>query len=283
MPRGCSSRRWHTRCAKCTVGRVTDSAKIGRRFGRLARVDWAQAITVLIVLVITGITAAVSYEHEYQLARRNGQDAWVSALLPVTVDGMVLVASVVLLWASSRGVRRPFRPLAVLLAGIGATIGANLGSGVTAAWLRPAVAASSGVALVLSGDVLMWFIGRRRKLIKGEQDQPGFRHRCPPPPLTLAEWVPLARAELKRLGLPAGDVALAAAMCTKRYQIEKASAPSPIDAAPAAGPPAVPPVVTPPGQPEDAPAAGLPRPASSAAGQTPPRAPATANGQVRGG
>jgi hypothetical protein len=45
---------------------------------------------------------------------------------PFTVDGMILGASVVILWAASQGIRRPLRPIAVLVVGIGATIAANL-------------------------------------------------------------------------------------------------------------------------------------------------------------
>ena len=123
-------------------------------------------VTLFTVAAITGITAAISYDHEYQLARHHGQTAWVSSLLPFTVDGMILGASVVLVWAASNGIRRPLRPLGVLLVGIAATIGANLAAGLGDGWLGAAVSAWSGLALILISDVAMWLTGELRKLAR---------------------------------------------------------------------------------------------------------------------
>ena len=60
--------------------------------------------------VIPLIIAAVSYYHEYQLAYRNGQPHWAPALLPFTVDGLVLAAGIAMLWGMANGIRRPWRP-----------------------------------------------------------------------------------------------------------------------------------------------------------------------------
>jgi Protein of unknown function (DUF2637) len=196
------------------------------------RGGWAPGVTYLIVLAMTGITAAVSYQHEYQLAYRNGQAPWVSSLLPFTVDGMILVASVALLWAGSQGIRRPVRPLAVLAVGIGATIAANLAAGLGHGWLGAAVSAWCGVAVVLVADVAFWMLGTRRKLASGEPLHPVADCGCPPLPLTLAEWAPLARAGLEAQGRPHGEQALADAMATTRHQVKLALAPK--DAPPAA-------------------------------------------------
>jgi hypothetical protein len=122
------------------------------------------AVTYLTVSVICLITAAVSYEHEYQLAYGNGQVWWVSAALPFTVDGMILAASVVLLWAGSHGIRRPLRPVCVLLAGIAATIAANLAAGIGDGWLGATVSAWSGFALIATSDVAMWMAAAVRRL-----------------------------------------------------------------------------------------------------------------------
>ncbi|MGH3125569.1 MAG: DUF2637 domain-containing protein [Streptosporangiaceae bacterium] len=198
-----------------------------------ARQPWARAtvgITLATVAIITGITAAVSYEHEYQLARRHGQAPWVSSLLPFTVDGMILGASVVLVWAASVGIRRPWRPLAVLLAGIGATIGANLASGIGDGWLGAAVAAWSGLALILISDVAMWVTGTLRTLAAGDDPRPAAACSCPPPPMSLTEALPLAQARLKELGEASGQQALADRFLVTRHQVRAAlveSSPAP--------------------------------------------------------
>lgn len=225
------------------------------------RQRWAwvvPGVTYLTVLAMTAIAAAVSYEHEYQLAHRNGQAPWVSSLLPFTVDGLILAASVTVLWAAGNGIRRPLRPLAVLAVGIGATIAANLAAGLGHGWLGAAVSAWCGVSVVLVADVAFWMLGARRKLASGEPSRPADDCSCPPVPLDLAEWVPLARARLSGFGLPHGEQELANRMATTRHQVKLALAAS------------------------DAAAAVPPRPGASG-GPPLPSAMAGANGQVHGG
>ena len=110
----------------------------------------AEQVFLAVIFSVVGagmcITSAVSYEHEYVLARANGQVRWVAALVPFTLDGMILVAGAALLWAAMygvRGLRRLWQPGGVMLAGIAATIAANYYSDVRVAWLGPAVSASS--------------------------------------------------------------------------------------------------------------------------------------------
>lgn len=194
---------------------------------------WTLAVTIvtfLTVFAITAITAAVSYEHEYELARHNGQVPWVSSVLPFTVDGMILGASVVLLWAGAQGIRHPARPLAVLLVGISATIAANLASGWSFGWLGAAVSAWSGFALIMMSDVGMWLTAKRRELAGGVQLQRDVNCSCPPPPTSLAEAVPAARAALKAAGLPHGEEVLADRFGTTRHQLRKVLV-APVDVA----------------------------------------------------
>lgn len=192
------------------------------------RRDWSGptvAVVMFAVAVITGITAAVSYQHEYELARHHGQAPWVSTLLPFTVDGMILGASVVIVWAASVGIRRPWRPLAVLVVGIAATIGANLASGIGDGWLGAGVSAWAGIALIMISDVAMWLMGTLRALASGDGPQPGADRPRPAPPMTLAELLPLAREELKRRGEPAGEQALADRFGVSRHQVRSALSP----------------------------------------------------------
>src|SRR5258708_7668367 len=157
---------------------------------------WERAAVFAVVTVIAVFTMAISYEHEFVLARRNGQVTWVAGLLPFSVDGMLLVASVAIYWAAGHGIVRPLRPMATGAVGIAATIAANMFSDLRFWWLGPAVAASSGLSLVLVGDVAYWLgWGQREGAAGGPLQRTGNFSGLPPPP-SLAQPAPLPRAAL---------------------------------------------------------------------------------------
>lgn len=191
--------------------------------------DWpAERAFLAVIFAVVGvgmiITSAVSYEHEYVLARANGQVRWVSALVPFTLDGMIFVAGAALLWAAMYGVRgfsRLWQPGGVMLAGIAATIAANYYSDVREEWLGPAVSASSGVAVVLMSAVAFWLLGEVRKQVRGDDPQPAADCSCPPPPLSVAEALPLARARLKDAGEQYGEQALADRFGVTRHVVRQ--------------------------------------------------------------
>lgn len=202
---------------------------------RTASRDWtAERVFLALIFTVVGagmlITSAVSYEHEYVLARANGQVRWVAALVPFTLDGMIFVAGAALLWAAMYGVRgwsRLWQPGGVMLAGIGATIAANYYSDVREAWLGPAVSASSGVAVVLMSAVAFWLLGEVRRQSRGDEPVAPRGHACPPPPLTVAEALPLARAWLRDAGEPYGEQALADRFAVTRHIARQAITPRP--------------------------------------------------------
>lgn len=202
---------------------------------RLARAAWGQVqqhpvltTVVGIVGVVGAFTGATSYGHERQLAATNGQAGWAACLIPFAVDGMVVAASIVLLWASWQGIRgfwRLARPRAWLAVGMGATIAANYFSDLRFWWLGPAVSASCGVSLVIISDITFWLLGEQRKLTKPDQPETAAACACPPPPLSLAEAVPLARAALQERLEPHGEQALADRFGTTRHEIRKVLSP----------------------------------------------------------
>lgn len=49
-----------------------------------------------------------SYQHQYELAIRHGQTHWVAGLLPFSVDGMIVSATLVLWYAAWHGHPRPW-------------------------------------------------------------------------------------------------------------------------------------------------------------------------------
>src|SRR5258708_39777416 len=117
---------------------------------------WGGAAVFAVAPVLAVFTMAISYEHEFVLARRNGQVTWVAGLLPFSVDGMLLVASVAIYCAAGHAIVRPLRPMATGAVGIAATIAATMFSDLRIWWLGPAVAASSGLSLGLVRAVAHW-------------------------------------------------------------------------------------------------------------------------------
>ena len=194
-----------------------------------ARADWDRITAVVpqvISLTVVGagmiIVSAISYQHEYELARHNGQAPWVSTLLPFTLDGVIFVSGVALLWAALsrvRGWRRLWQPRGVLAVGMVTTIAANLFSDYRLKWLGPAVSASSGVALVLMSAVAFWLVAEQRKIARGDDPQPEAGHVCPPPPVSLAEALPLAKGELRDRGQMHGEQALADGFLVTRHVV----------------------------------------------------------------
>jgi hypothetical protein len=204
------------------------------------RRDWsAERVFLGVIFAVVGagmmIASAVSYQHEYVLARANGQVRWVAALVPFTLDGMIFVSGGALLWAAMNGVsgfRRLLVPGGVMAVGIGVTIAANYYSDVRAHWLGPAVSASAGVAVVLMSAVAFWLLGEVRKVARGDDPRLASVHSCPPPPLTAAEALPLARAHLRDIGEKFGEEALAERFAVTRHVVRTALTPTPPEPSP---------------------------------------------------
>ncbi len=53
--------------------------------------------TAAVVCAVAAVAAVVSYSHIYGLGRAHGQDGTAARLLPLSVDGLILAASLVLL------------------------------------------------------------------------------------------------------------------------------------------------------------------------------------------
>lgn len=83
-------------------------------------------ISTLSVIVLAGIAAVISYKHMYQLVLRYGETSWTAALLPISVDGMIVVASMSLLVDSRQGHRSGLLPWMLLVLGSTASLAANV-------------------------------------------------------------------------------------------------------------------------------------------------------------
>jgi hypothetical protein len=81
------------------------------------------------VVGLAGVAGAISYSHMAELARLHGEVGWRSHAFPVSVDGIEVVASLVLLAHRRAGTRAGWLPWAALLAGTAASVAANVAVG----------------------------------------------------------------------------------------------------------------------------------------------------------
>ncbi|KAB2344174.1 DUF2637 domain-containing protein [Actinomadura rudentiformis] len=83
-------------------------------------------ITTVGVVLLAAIAAVISYRHMYLLVRRHGETSWTAVLLPLSVDGMIAVASMSLLADSRQGRRSGLLPWTLLVLGSAASLAANV-------------------------------------------------------------------------------------------------------------------------------------------------------------
>jgi hypothetical protein len=114
--------------------------------------------TALAVATVAAVAPVISYRHAYELVSTHGETGLTARLLPFTVDGLILAASMLILDANRR--QQPVPPLArwCLGAGILATIGANLAHGLGHGPIGALVSAWPALALAGSFELLMTLI-----------------------------------------------------------------------------------------------------------------------------
>jgi Protein of unknown function (DUF2637) len=86
---------------------------------------WVRVCTVTAVVVVAGVAAVVSYAHMRHLAELAGE-AWRADILPLSVDGLLVAASLVLLVRRKAGRRAGLLPWVGLLLGVAASLVANV-------------------------------------------------------------------------------------------------------------------------------------------------------------
>jgi hypothetical protein len=78
------------------------------------------------VAALAGIAGAISYSHMRELAAAHGETGWQAHTFPLSVDGIEIVASLVLLADRRTGRRSGWLPWAALAAGTTASLAANV-------------------------------------------------------------------------------------------------------------------------------------------------------------
>ncbi|MFE1396962.1 DUF2637 domain-containing protein [Nocardiopsis dassonvillei] len=115
---------------------------------------WSRWVTIAAVLLLAGIAAVVSYSHMYELALRHGEPEWRAALFPLSVDGMIVGASMTLLSDARHGRKGSLLPWTLLIVGSGASLAANVAVADPTMWSR-IIHAWPSFALIGAYELLM--------------------------------------------------------------------------------------------------------------------------------
>jgi len=129
---------------------------------------WAtRATTVAAVLLVATVAAVVSYEHMREVADRAGEQ-WRAWLLPLSVDGLVVAASMALLTRRRAGLPGGRLAWCALLGGVGASLAANIAAAEPTATAR-VVAAWPALAFAVAFELLLQ---QRREPVVDPVDDP---------------------------------------------------------------------------------------------------------------
>ena len=116
-----------------------------------------RVLAAAVVLAVAAFAAIVSYSHIFELGSHHGQDGTAARLLPLSVDGLIAAASLVMLHAARRKLPVPQLARWMLGLGVAATVAANVEYGMPFGWLAAVVSAwprwrSSGASRWRSGS-----------------------------------------------------------------------------------------------------------------------------------
>ena len=115
--------------------------------------SWAGQICAL---VVAGVAAYSSYAHQRQFALDGGADPLAAALWPLSVDGLVILASIGLLKNRSRpDLRARCATHLAFVLGIAVSLAANIAAAPSFAWQPIVVAGWPALALLLAVELVM--------------------------------------------------------------------------------------------------------------------------------
>lgn len=123
---------------------------------------WIQRLTASVVMAVAAFAAIVSYSHIYDLARGHGQAGIDARLLPLSVDGLIASASLVLLYEARQKRSAPGLARWMLALGVAATVAANIAYGLPFGPLGSIVSAWPAVAFIGSVEMATAMVRRCR-------------------------------------------------------------------------------------------------------------------------
>lgn len=122
------------------------------------------AMTVSVTLVAC-VAGWLSYKHGTDVVARYGnEDPAATNMFVLTIDGLLVAASLTHLWAARYQLKVPLLARFALVLGISASLSANIFHGLSHGPISGVIAAWPAIALVVSYELLMWLVRRGREL-----------------------------------------------------------------------------------------------------------------------
>lgn len=148
-----------------------DSARTARPARSSTRRDGKQVAGLIVLALVAGLAATASYIHMEELAFRHGQ-GWLSYLYPLSVDGMILSASLVIV-SNDRNTRgKPVLAWMALFGGVLASLAANVASALPDPTSR-LIAASTPIAFAVAFEMTLRVIRPATGAPGEDLDAPG--------------------------------------------------------------------------------------------------------------
>jgi hypothetical protein len=119
---------------------------------------WIKRGTALVTIMVAAFAAIVSYWHIYDLGTRNGQFGIAARALPLSIDGLILAASLLMLYFARRMMNAPALAEFMLWLGIAATVLANVAYGIRFGVIGAIISAWPAAAFVGTVEMLMLLV-----------------------------------------------------------------------------------------------------------------------------
>jgi hypothetical protein len=125
-----------------------------------------------VVTAVASFAAIVSYSHIYEVGRSHGQSGTDARLLPLSVDGLIMAASLVMLHEARNRRPAPAMARAMLALGVTATVAANVTYGSRFGPAGAVISAWPALAFIGSVEMVMAMVLRARTGAPAEQPVP---------------------------------------------------------------------------------------------------------------
>lgn len=182
---------------------------------------WMRASVTVTVAGLAGIAGAISYSHMRNLAAVHGETGWQAHAFPLSVDGIEIVASLVLLADRRAGRSSGWLPWAALAAGTTASLAANVAAA-GSDLIGRVVAGWPAFALLVAIKLLSGLFQRRP-----DNDRPARPLRHGPVPADgdgpLAHADRVLRSGINRVGNGHGEAAMTAVNGTRAAPVPTAN------------------------------------------------------------
>ncbi len=116
------------------------------------------------ILLVAGIAATVSFVHIQHLALQHGQTEIAALLLPLSIDGTVVAASMTLLKGAKSAGHSYWLAQFMLVLAVIATLMANVGYGLPYGWAGALISGWPAVAFIGCAEMAIGMVRKTRKV-----------------------------------------------------------------------------------------------------------------------